>query len=143
MSEILVINGDSVKIGETDGSITTLPVASLHFSQPMVGDKVRVYKDGDVYIVKRDESVTNSIIADHGDRRKINKIAYILLTFFLGGIGVHRFLRGQAGLGIVMILFGWLTLELWWLTDFIISLLKLSKYPGDDFIFTPDGRFTK
>ncbi|HEY8992249.1 MAG TPA: TM2 domain-containing protein [Candidatus Microsaccharimonas sp.] len=143
MSEILVINDNTVKVGEDNGSITELPLASLHFSNPVVGDKVRVYKDGDTFIVKREETVTVSIITNDGDRRKINKVAYIILTFFLGFLGVHRFMRGQVGLGVVMILFGWLTFGIWWLVDFIISLVKLSAYPGDDYVFTADGRFTK
>lgn len=141
MSEILMINGNTVKVGEDDGSITELPLASLHFPNPVAGDKVRVYKDGDTIIVRREESIVGSISVSDGDRRKINKVAYILLTFFLGFLGVHRFMRGQIGLGIVMILFGWLTFGIWWLVDFIISLVKLSSYIGDDYVFTADGRF--
>lgn len=143
MSEILAVNGSTVKIGENDGSIIEVPLAVLQFSNPIVGNKVRVYKDGETTIVRREESVASNIVANDGDRRKINKVAYVLLTLFLGGLGVHRFMRGQIGLGIVMILFGWLTFGIWWLVDFIISLVKLSAYPGDDYIFTADGRFTK
>ena len=73
---------------------------------------------------------------------RVNKVAYILLTFFLGGLGVHRFLRGQIGLGLLMIFFGWATFGIWWLVDFIISLTKLSVYPGDDYEFTSEGKFT-
>ena len=73
---------------------------------------------------------------------RVNKVAYILLTFFVGAFGVHRFLRGQIGLGLVMLFFGWLTFGIWWLVDFIISLTKLSVYPGDDYEFTADGKFT-
>lgn len=71
--------------------------------------------------------------------RTVNKIVYVLLAFFLGGFGVHRFLRGQVGIGICMILFNWLTIGIWALVDFIIGCVKLSKYPGDDFIFTMSG----
>ena len=52
-------------------------------------------------------------------------------------------MRGQIGIGIIMLLFGWLTFGIWWLVDFIISLVKLSAYPGDYYVFTPDGRFVK
>lgn len=143
MSEILSISENTVKIGEDSGSIIEVPIASLHFAEPKVGDKVRVYKDDKAYIVKKEETVSSSIISNDGDRRRINKVAYILLTFFLGYLGVHRFMRGQVGIGILMLLFCWLTLGIWWLVDFIISLVKLSDYPGDDFIFTADGRFVK
>lgn len=143
MSEILVISDSTVKVGHDDGTVAVLPLVSLHFSNPIVGDKVNVYKVGDAFIVVREETLTNSITTNYGDRRKVNKVAYILLTFFLGGIGVHRFMRGQVGLGVVMILVGWLTFGIWWLVDFIISLAKLSAYSGDDYIFTADGRFVK
>ena len=143
MSEILEINASTVKVGKDDGNMVEIPIATLHFSNPKVGDKVRVYKDGKTYVVKREDPTVSEIVTNDGDRRKINKVAYVLLTFFLGGFGVHRFMRGQVGLGVVMILFGWLTLGIWWLVDFIISLVKLSAYTGDVFVFTPDGRFTK
>ena len=77
------------------------------------------------------------------DRRSVGKVLYVLMAFFFGGIGVHRFLRGQVGLGILMILIGWLTLGIWPLVDFIISLAKLSSYPGDTYVFTADGRWAR
>lgn len=143
MSEILVVNESTVKVGESDGSVREIPIASFHFSNPKVGDKVRIFKDNDNYIVKREEAATSGIVVDDGDRRRVNKVVYVLLTLFLGYLGVHRFLRGQIGLGILMILIGWATFGIWWFADIIISLVKLSDYPGDDFIFTPDGRFVK
>ncbi|MEI6065000.1 MAG: NINE protein [Pseudanabaena sp. ELA748] len=36
-----------------------------------------------------------------------NKTTAILFCFFLGGIGVHKFYLGQAGLGIFYVLFCW------------------------------------
>jgi TM2 domain-containing membrane protein YozV len=142
MSEILVLNDSTVKVGEDNGNVTELPLVSLHFSNPVVGDRVRVYKDGDTFIVKREETATSNTAVNEGDGRKINKVAYILLTFFLGFLGVHRFMRGQIGLGILMIITGG-GFGVWTLVDFIISLVKLSAYPGDDYVFTKDGKFTK
>ena len=77
------------------------------------------------------------------DRRSVNKVLYVLMAFFFGAIGVHRFLRGQVGLGILMIFVGWATFGIWPLVDFIISLAKLASYPGDTYVFTPDGRWTR
>src|SRR5680860_489824 len=102
MSEILEINGSVAKVGKDDGSMIEVPIATFHFPDPKVGDKVRVYRDGNTYIVKREESTAGSIVVNDGDRHRINKIAYILLTFFLGFLGVHRFMRGQIGIGIIM-----------------------------------------
>lgn len=72
--------------------------------------------------------------------RQVNKIAYILLTFFFSGIGVHRFLRGQIGLGILYLLTGGL-FGVGALIDFIISLVKLGSYQTDyyEFSYVPNG----
>ena len=91
-----------------------------------------------------EQLATPTISATHStDRRSVNKVLYVLMSFFFGGFGVHRFLRGQVGLGILMILVGWLTLGVWPLVDFIIGLVKLSSYPGDNYVFTPDGRWVR
>ena len=51
-------------------------------------------------------------------------------TFFFGGIGVDRFMRGQVGLGILKLItvggFG-----VWSLIDWIIALTKLGSYDKD------------
>lgn len=73
-----------------------------------------------------------------GQFREVSKVLYILMCFFFGNLGVHRFLRGQVGLGILMIItigcFG-----IWTLIDFIISLVKLGSYQGDNFQFYQNG----
>ena len=46
----------------------------------------------------------------------------LLLCFFLGFFGVHRFYTGKVGTGILMILIGWATLGIWLLVDFIMIL---------------------
>ncbi|MDR1421330.1 MAG: TM2 domain-containing protein [Coriobacteriales bacterium] len=77
--------------------------------------------------------------------KQISKIAYILLTFFLGWLGVHRFMRGQIGIGIIYLLtFGGFGIA--WLIDFIISLTKLSNYPNSEnyeFALAPRGYWTR
>ncbi len=73
-----------------------------------------------------------------GQFSEVSKVLYILMCFFFGNLGVHRFLRGQVGLGILMIItigcFG-----IWTLIDFIISLVKLGSYQGDNFQFYQNG----
>ena len=40
-------------------------------------------------------------------RKLVSKVAYVLLAFFLGGIGAHNFYAGKIGLGILYLLFFW------------------------------------
>ena len=66
-------------------------------------------------------------------QRRINKIVFVVISFFFGYYGVDRFMRGQVGLGILKLLtcggFG-----LWWLIDLIVALVKLGSYQKD-FVF--------
>ena len=39
--------------------------------------------------------------------KAVNKIAYALLAFFLGGIGVHKFYAGFVGKGMAYLLLCW------------------------------------
>ena len=38
---------------------------------------------------------------------KVNKILYSALSFFLGGLGVHKFFVNKTGLGLLYLLFCW------------------------------------
>lgn len=123
MAEIIDIQGDKIKIGQEDGSVITVPIAAIKFENPKIGDKVKVYKDGKNYIVNKATGTFSSedLIGDH----KVNKHLFVwAFAFFLGGFGVDRFIRGQIGAGVCKLLFGWLTLGIWPLVDFIIALVK-------------------
>jgi len=63
--------------------------------------------------------------------KKLDKIMFTVVAFFLGYLGVDRFMRGQIGLGILKI-FDFT--GIWALIDFIIVLTKLGNY-DKDFIF--------
>lgn len=144
MAKILTINSSKVQIGTDDNKIIEAPIAALNFSNPQVGEAVTVYRNGKQTIVTRVDSMTSKVYSVTGDgQRHVNKILYLVLSFCFGGFGVHRFLRGQIGLGIVMIFLNPLTLGIWWLVDFIIGLVKLTAFPGDDFVFTENGDWTR
>lgn len=51
----------------------------------------------------------------------------ILLSIFLGGLGVDRFYIGDVGLGIAKLLFGWATAGLWWFIDIFVCVKKAKE----------------
>ena len=146
MAEILKISETQVKIGTDDGKVVTVPIASIAFADPREGDKVNIYKDGSAYIVKRAGGAPIASEDSDGVRR-VNKHIFVWVANFLfGGLGVDRFMRGQVGLGIVKLLFGWLTFGIWPLVDWIISLAKAygSSYSDtEDLTFDRSGNYMR
>lgn len=65
-------------------------------------------------------------------KKPVNKIAYCLLAFFLGGLGVHKFYAGKVGLGIVYLIFCWTTIPgIIAFIEFIIALTKTADQNGN------------
>ena len=48
----------------------------------------------------------------------MSKTSAILITFFLGGLGVHRFMAGKIGTGIIWLLTGG-CLGIGWIVDIV------------------------
>lgn len=60
----------------------------------------------------------------------MDKTAAILITFFLGVLGVHRFMTGKIGTGIIWLLTGG-CLGIGWLIDVIkVATGKFTKKDG-------------
>ena len=60
-------------------------------------------------------------------RHKI--LPLFLLCFFLGGLGIHRFMVGKIGTGILMII-TFAGLGIWWLVDVI--MLACGKFTDSE-----------
>ena len=109
MSKILQISSESVTLGLDDGSLQVYPLNSCNGFVPEVGLEVDVYTDGVKTIIVKKASVQNTFRSvggvDSSRNHKVNKIAYLIITFFLGGLGIHKFFAGHIFLGILYLLF--------------------------------------
>ncbi len=76
------------------------------------------------------------------DTKTINGIAYFLITWFLGWLGVHRFMRGQIGMGVLYIftigLFG-----IGMTIDWIMAIVYLFEMDQNNEIHFVNGKYAK
>lgn len=56
-----------------------------------------------------------------------NFVVALLLSIFLGSLGIDRFYLGHIGLGIAKLLLSWATFGIWWLVDVILIASKRVK----------------
>lgn len=131
MSKIIDVKEDIIQIGTDDGKIKEVRREDVKFD-PVIGDKVDVFENENNIIVTKAEvekvfdgnmqqggvnininnannnTTTNPNSVYYGDGKKVvSKWIYVLLAFFLGGIGVHKFYAGKTGAGICYLLFCW------------------------------------
>lgn len=133
MSKILKVNVQTTTIGLDNGELLEVPTSSLDFI-PNVNDEVEVFKSANETIIRKKENKdTSSVVNNHFYTGKsVNKIAYLLLTFFLGGIGVHKFYVGKTGSGILYLLLCWTFIPtIIALIEFIVALTKPADSNGN------------
>lgn len=149
MSKIIQINDDIVTVGMDNGSITEVRMCDLNFT-PNVNDEVEVFQNETKTIVSKKETpkqqdipggininVNNSNtvggqpVTVPSGKKAVNKVVYCILTFFLGGIGVHKFYSGKIGLGILYLVFCWTYIPaIAAIIEFIIALCKKADDNG-------------
>ena len=74
-------------------------------------------------LVKADDSSYDNLIAVSLK----NKTTTLLLSIFLGGLGIDRFYIGDTGVGVCKLLFGWLTLGIWPFVDIFCCYKKTKE----------------
>lgn len=158
MGEIIKVEFDSVVVGLDDGSVIRVNISNINFI-PEIGNKVRVFKDENGYLISKineqkpknenmvyrqpvsnntytsnKENITNNYYIGH-QGKAVNKIAYALLAFFLGGIGAHKFYAGKIGTGILYLIFAWTFIpSIIAFIEFIIALTKPSNENGEIYV---------
>ena len=136
MSKILQISSESVTVGLDDGSLQVYPINCCNGFKPEIGIEVEVYSDGTKTLIVKKVSIQNALkhpnTIDSNGKRKVNKIAYVLLALFLGGMGLHKFYAGHIFLGILCLLFCWTGIpSLIAFIEFIIAICKSSDVNGE------------
>lgn len=123
MSKIIKLEEEYVVIATQNESIVRARYEWLNF-RPKVGDQVEVFEDGDELIVyqstdssTREDQININIVNENTQHQAnyaytqtgkfINKWLYILVALFLGGFGIHKFMVGQTGAGVIYLLFCW------------------------------------
>ena len=64
--------------------------------------------------------------------RSVNKVIYILLALFLGGIGIHKFYAGKNAMGVLYLAFSWTGVPAFLtVIDIIVAVFKPSDRNGN------------
>ena len=71
-----------------------------------------------------DESQANQVIAAANIK---NPTTALILSIFLGTLGVDRFYIGHVGLGVAKLLLAWLTFGIWTLIDWFLIINATKK----------------
>lgn len=159
MDKIISINEEIVCIGTTSGQIKEVRRCDLTF-EPRIGDFVECFENESRVVVNKVDpapqsgdanvqgngtgnitvNVTNASnnTAPEGcvqagvTGKVVNKIAYILLALFLGGVGGHKFYAGKIGAGILYLVFCWTFIPaIIALIEMIIAITKPSDANGN------------
>lgn len=137
MSKIIKIDGDDIFIGNSDGTITTVHRNDCSGFTPNIGDVVEVYKTETQVIVSKSSTLSQSEIVQQVEpgKRPVNKVAYCLLTFFVGGFGIHKFYVGRIGAGIMYLLFFWTCIPAFLaLIELIVAICQPADVNGNIYV---------
>ena len=120
MGKIIKIADGKVAIGMKDGSLKEIPLSRLTFT-PQLEMAVDVYESATEIMV-----VPKPVYQEGEAQGKVvNKIVYILLAFFFGGLGIHKFYSKKNLAGILYFIFSWTGIPA--IISFIEAILALSK----------------
>ncbi len=94
--------------------------ALMMYKDKIPNDKMLIFKN---YLEKADDSKLDSLAF----AKTYSSTTTLILSLFLGTLGVDRFYIGDIGLGVCKLLFGWLTFGPWPFIDIFMSFRKAKK----------------
>ncbi len=107
MAKVIKITDDIVYIGLENEKMVKVAKQAISWDVK-VGEIVDVHQSDDEILVSRhlNKVVTsNNPYAYSGN--VVNKIVYIIVAILLGGFGIHKFIVGKTGTGLMFLLFCW------------------------------------
>lgn len=96
MSKVIKVTDDEVFVGTDGGQIVKIEKNKMTWFAS-VGDEVDVFTSNEETIIVKKENKKSSTIQIVDSKRPVNKLAYVLLALFFGGIGIHKFFAGNTG----------------------------------------------
>lgn len=146
MAKIVKLDSSEVVIATDEKEIIRVPYEELDW-RPEVHDEVEIFKDGESLIITRVKNSSNSVedkihinvvntqnqqVSTSQSGRVVNKLVYVLLALFLGGLGAHKFYSGKTLMGILYLLFSWTFIpSVLGFIEAIIGALKPSDSNGN------------
>lgn len=132
MARVIEIAFDKISIGLDDGTIREIRPTDINFT-PNIGDDVDIFEsngrlivsqkvpqfnpnqnmnpNGGININVNNENNNNNAPPQfqpyYASGKVVNKAIYLVLCFFLGAIGGHKFYAGKVFAGIMYIVFCW------------------------------------
>lgn len=110
--KVIDIRDDVVLLGDESGKLQEYARGSFNFT-PVVGDMVEIFSNADETLIAKAQAPVAAqppavvVQVQSEAAHTVNKLAYALIAFFLGGLGIHKFYAGRPVLGILYILFCW------------------------------------
>lgn len=131
-----------VELGGENGEIENIPLSSFE-DIPGVGDSYEIYRNEDKIVAHKITSSTLNNAKESNDvnninvnientnynRYPVNKIAYIVCALLLGGLGIHKFIAGKIGTGVLFLIFSCTFIPA--IIGFIEGIVAIS-YPADE-----------
>ncbi len=155
MGRIIQIKNSIITIGNDDGSLTEVRLEDCNF-EPNIDDEVNIFRSEEKTMcvkAKEKSSEIQDIIRSGGininltqnqnssdivsssnynnTQHVVNKLAYLLLTLFLGGFGIHKFYSRRFLQGILYLIFCWTYIpSIIAFFEFIFTCFKTSDSNG-------------